>query len=65
MHSPSIEWLPASLAPPDKDLEVCVLDLDGMVRALSFPCHKEGAEWVDASGKRQSGIQPMLWRGWS
>jgi len=65
MHPPSIEWLPASLAPADTDLEVCVLALDGMVHALSFPCHKVGAEWADASGKKQSGIEPTHWRRWS
>ena len=44
MHSLSAEWLPASIAPSDGDLEVCVLDYDGIVHALMFPCHKDGAE---------------------
>lgn len=65
MYPSSTEWLPASLAPPDTALEVCVLTLDGMVHALSFPCQKDGAKWIDASGKSQSGIEPTHWRRWS
>jgi hypothetical protein len=65
MHLRSPEWLPASVAPTDTELEVCVLALDGMVHALSFPCHKVGADWIDAAGNRQSGIEPTQWRRWS
>jgi GYD domain len=43
-------WLPISLAPPDCDLEVSVID-DYGVRALRFPCRKRGTKWVDASSK--------------
>ena len=34
VHSLSTEWLPISISPPDGDLEVCVMDYDGLVRAL-------------------------------
>ncbi len=64
MHPLPAEWLPASIAPPDGDLEICVLDYDGIVHALAFPCHKDGAEWVDASGRRVD-TQPTHWRKWS
>jgi hypothetical protein len=40
MHSLPAEWLPVSMAPSDGDLEVCVLNYDGIVHALEFPCHK-------------------------
>ena len=53
MHSLP-EWLPVSIAPFDRDLEVCVLDYDGIVHALVFPYHKDGAQWVDASNIRQA-----------
>jgi hypothetical protein len=59
------EWLPASVAPPDGDLEICVLAYDGMVHALAFPCRRDGTEWVDASGNRHGEIQPTHWRRWS
>jgi hypothetical protein len=65
MHSLPAEWLPVSIAPSDRDLEVCVLDYDGIVHALVFPCHKDGAEWVDALDKRYVDIQPTHWRKWT
>jgi hypothetical protein len=58
------EWLPVSIAPSDGDLEVCVLDYDGIVHALEFPCHKDGAEWVDALNKKHV-VQPTHWRKWT
>jgi hypothetical protein len=30
-----------------------------------FPCHKEGAEWVDAINKAHGDIQPTHWRNWT
>jgi hypothetical protein len=65
IHSLSGEWLPASITPPDGDLEVCVMDYDGIVLALVYPCHKSGAEWVDASNKKHIDIQPTHWRKWT
>jgi hypothetical protein len=64
MYAPSAEWLPISTAPAG-DLEVCVLDYDGIVHALMFPCHKDGAAWVDGSNRRHADIQPTHWREWS
>ena len=64
MHSSSGEWLPVASAPSDRELEVCVLDYDGMVHALMFPCHRDGAEWVDHAGSRHLDIQPTHWRKW-
>ena len=64
MHSSSAEWLPVASAPSDRELEVCVLDYDGMVHALMFPCHRDGAEWVDHTGGRHLDIQPTHWRRW-
>lgn len=64
MQSLAAEWLPVSIAPSDGDLEVCVLDYDGIVHALAFPCHRDGAEWVDALNKKHVTIQPTHWRKW-
>jgi hypothetical protein len=58
------EWLPVSVAPSDADLEVCVIDYDGIIHALVFPCHKDGTGWVDASNKMRIDIQPTHWRKW-
>jgi hypothetical protein len=65
MHSSSAEWLPASSAPSDRDLEVCVLDFDGIVHALAYPCQKAGVDWIDALGKKHVDIQPTHWRKWT
>ena len=65
MHSLPAEWLPVSIAPFDGDLEVCALDYDGIVHALVFPCHKDGAQWADASNKKHVDIQPTHWRKWT
>lgn len=59
------EWLPVAIAPPDGDLELCVMDFDGIVIALEYPCHKIGAAWVDASNKKHVDIQPTHWRKWT
>jgi hypothetical protein len=59
------EWLPVSLAPSDADLEVCVMDFDGIVHSLAFPCHKDKTGWVDASTKKRIDIQPTHWRNWN
>ena len=65
MHPSPAEWLPTSIAPSDGDLELCVLDYDGIVHALMFPCHKDGTLWVDASSRKHFDIQPTHWRRWA
>ena len=65
LHSSPVEWLPVSIAPDEGELEVCVMDYDGNVRALAYPCHRSGAEWVDASNRRLIDIQPTHWRKWT
>jgi hypothetical protein len=50
MHSFSAEWQPTSMAPSDRDLEICVLDYDGIVHTFPLACHKDGPNWVDARG---------------
>lgn len=65
IHSLSSEWLPTSITPPGGDLEVCVLDFDGIVLALAYPCHMNAADWVDASNIKRVDIQPTHWRKWS
>jgi hypothetical protein len=57
-------WIPVSIAPPESDLEVCVIDKAG-VHALIFPCHKAETEWIDASTREPLDTQPTHWRLWS
>jgi hypothetical protein len=65
IHSLSGEWLSISITPPDGDLEVCVMDYDGIVLALPYPCHKSRAGWVDGLNKKRIDIQPTHWREWT
>jgi hypothetical protein len=65
VHSLPEEWLPVSIAPSDADLEVCIIDYDGILHALVFPCRKVKAGWVDPSTKKHIDIQPTYWRNWS
>ena len=59
------EWLPIANAPPNEDLEICVMDYDGIVQALRYPCDKLEAEWLDALNKERVDIQPTHWRRWA
>jgi hypothetical protein len=65
MHAGSAEWQPTSIAPSDRELEICTLDFDGIVHALPYPCHRDGPNWIDRRGQRQADIQPTHWRGWT
>jgi hypothetical protein len=60
---PPHEWLPISDAPFDTDLEVAVLDRQG-VHALVFPCHRTTTGWADPSTHRLLDIEPTHWRKW-
>jgi hypothetical protein len=64
-HSQPAEWLPVSIAPSDADLEVCVMDYDGIVHALEFPCHQDKTGWFDVSTKKHIDIEPTHWRTWA
>ena len=65
-HSSLAEWLPVSVAPSDGgDLEICVMDYDGIVLALAYPCRKDGAEWIDTSNEKHVDIQATHWRRWT
>jgi hypothetical protein len=61
---PPDKWLPVSIAPSDRDLEVCVIDKRGS-HALVFPVRKSGTDWLDASTKERIDIEPTHWRKWT
>jgi hypothetical protein len=62
-HGQCGEWLPISLAPQDGDLEVCVIDRDG-VHALVFPCRRAGPDWINARSGTFVEIHPTHYRAW-
>lgn len=63
IHRLPEKWLPVSIAPSDVDLEVGVIDKEG-IHALVFPVRKSGLFWVDASTKNLADIAPTHWRKW-
>jgi hypothetical protein len=56
------KWLPASIAPTEELLEVCVIDNNGDVHPFMFPCCKNEIEWVDPLSRNRMDIQPTHWR---
>ena len=50
IHSLPRTWQEILSAPTGVDLEVCVIDKQG-VHALVFPCHKQGGAWIDPVNK--------------
>jgi hypothetical protein len=63
LHRLPEKWLPVSIAPANTDLEVCVIDKNG-IHALIFPVCKDGRKWVDARTKSLIDIEPTHWRKW-
>lgn len=59
------EWLSVSVIPPDGELEVGIIDYDGVVVALPYPCHRSGLDFVDALNRKRIDIQPTHWRKWN
>ena len=64
IHQLPKKWLPIATAPADSDLEVCVIDKQG-VHALLFPCRRNAAGWIDPATPRLIDIQPTHWRLWT
>ena len=64
IHVPPKEWMPIAGAPSDNDLEVCVIDGQG-VHALAFPCRRIESGWIDATGRKLIEIHPTHWRLWT
>jgi hypothetical protein len=58
------KWWPISIAPPEIDLEVCVMDR-GAVHSLIFPVRRNKMDWVDAKTKKRIDIGPTHWRKWN
>ena len=58
------EWKPISTAPFDRDVELAVIDNEG-VHALSFRCRLTADGWINAETKQPlSFIRATHWREW-
>jgi hypothetical protein len=65
LHGLPGKWLPISMAPPETDLEVGVMDKSDVVVALVFPVRKKGIDWVHAATRKLVDIAPTHWRKWT
>ncbi len=59
-----MEWQPVTTAPYGVDLELAVLDGDGIL-ALVFPCRRNVHGWVNSKSGASVGIYPSHWRQWN
>jgi len=57
-------WYPISNAPFDRDLELAVIDSNG-VQAISFPCRRVLGGWIKAEARAPVDLRPTHWREWS
>jgi hypothetical protein len=57
-------WFPISTAPFDRDLELGIVDSNG-VQAISFPCRRIVGGWIKAETKTPVVVCPTHWRDWS
>jgi hypothetical protein len=57
-------WQPVSTAPFDRDLELAVIDYDG-IHALVFPCRRILDGWFKSESKLRIDVQPTHWREWA
>jgi hypothetical protein len=62
-YSDSSDWLEIESAPFDCDLELAVIDGDG-VHVLVFPCRRVEGGWLNPGSDRRVEIHPTHWRPW-
>jgi hypothetical protein len=59
-----MEWQRIATAPFDRDLELAVINYDGL-HALAFPCRRVLGSWSKAETKQRIDVRPTHWREWS
>lgn len=57
-------WQPISTVPLGRDLELAVIDSDG-VHALVFPCRRLPDGWIKSETGERVAVRPTHWREWS
>jgi hypothetical protein len=58
-----MEWQSIATAPFDRDLELAVINYDG-IHALVFPCRRILGGWTKTETERQIDVEPTHWREW-
>jgi hypothetical protein len=56
-------WESIASAPFDRDLELAVIDKEG-VHVLVFPCRRTYGGWVKAGTQERLDVNPTHWREW-
>jgi hypothetical protein len=59
-----MEWQPITTAPYELDLELAVLDAEG-IHTLVFPCRRIPAGWLKSSTNQWVEVHPTHWREWT
>jgi GAF domain-containing protein len=59
----SSDWQPISSAPFNRDLELAVINYDG-IRTLVFPCRRILGGWIKSETKARTNVRPTHWRDW-
>ena len=57
-------WHLISTAPFDRDLELALIDANG-VHAIFFPCRRVLGGWIKAETKTRIDVRPTHWRDWA
>jgi hypothetical protein len=57
-------WQQISTAPVGCDLELAVIDGDG-VHSLVFPCKRRTDGWIKSQSGERVYVHPTHWRDWS
>jgi len=60
-----MDWQPIATAPFDRDLELAVINYDG-IHTLVFPCRRILGSWINSETKKRiNNLRPTHWREWS
>lgn len=59
----SNDWQEVATAPFECDLELAVIDADG-VHALAFPCRRARDGWLKSGSTQIVDVRPTHWRPW-
>lgn len=57
-------WTKIETAPFDRDLELAVIEADGDIHAVVFPCRRVVSGWIKSETRRPVELHPTHWRNW-
>jgi hypothetical protein len=59
-----MDWQPLITAPWERVVELAVIDFDGVIHALPFPCRRTFSGWLNADTRKWADVSPTHWRDW-